>query len=76
MNRRNILIDIDNTLTKIDYTLRTMEDYFKVGRKEVEDIYTFNLNQVYEVLTVGCSAELLVHNPIYTAFAKYDVEKF
>lgn len=49
MNRRNILIDIDNTLTKIDYTLRTMEDYFKVERKELEDIYTFNLNQVYGV---------------------------
>ena len=52
---RNILIDIDNTLTTIDYTLRQIESYFNVERKEAEDIYTFNLGEPY-----GISEKLMV----------------
>lgn len=48
MNKK-ILIDIDNTLTYLDYTLRSLEDYYNVERKEVEDIYSFDLPGVYGV---------------------------
>lgn len=46
---RNVLIDIDNTLTKLDYTLRQIEDYFGVPEKGVEDISSFNLASVYDI---------------------------
>lgn len=48
MNKK-VLIDIDNTLTYIDYTLRSLEDYYKVDRKEVKDIYSFDLPGVYGI---------------------------
>ena len=49
---RNILVDIDNTLTKLDYTLRKFEEYFDLPRKEIEEIHSFNLGDAY-----GLSAE-------------------
>lgn len=46
---RKILIDIDNTLTFLDYTLRSLEDFYKVPKKEIHEIYDFNLNAVYGI---------------------------
>lgn len=46
---RNILVDIDNTITYIDYTLRSLEDYYGVARKEVDEIISFDLPGVYNI---------------------------
>lgn len=46
---RKVLVDIDNTITYVDYTLRAIENYFEVPRKEVEEIKTFNLASIYGV---------------------------
>lgn len=47
--KRNVLIDIDNTLTFLDYTLRSLEDFYDVPRKEVSEITSFDLGSVYGI---------------------------
>lgn len=46
---RNVLIDIDNTLTNLSYTLREIESYFGCSRKEINEITDFNLASVYGI---------------------------
>lgn len=47
--KRKILIDIDNTLTDLNYTLRALEQYYELPRKEIEAINDFNLGSAYGI---------------------------
>lgn len=44
---RNILIDIDNTLTHIETTLRTFESYFGLNEIMTESMFSFDFGAVY-----------------------------
>lgn len=86
MNKK-ILIDMDNTLTKIDYTLRSFEKYYNLPFKRVSEIYSFNLPLVYGVSTKeasnfwkNCEEDIVInsqlnysiYNEIYSSITKND----
>lgn len=50
---KNILVDIDNTLTGIDYTLERMANFLGKEPKTRDDAFTFNIANIY-----GVSGEL------------------